>query len=80
MKLTLEPTDQLTELGIMGDVPVRLWRGQDDHGTPVFAFVAVVAVPEEAGAEAQERFGQRLLEVSLALDTPPDLPAGTTVN
>lgn len=43
LKLTIEPTDVLTEID---GVPVRLWRGRTPRGNPVQVFVHRIRADE----------------------------------
>lgn len=66
MKITIEPTRELTRLD---GVPVRVWKGVTDDGTPCTVFVHRVAV--------DEGFDQKVFERELSLLLPPremDLP------
>ena len=44
MRITLEPTAQFFRTA--EGIPVRLWTGSSDQGTPLVAFIAAVAAPE----------------------------------
>jgi hypothetical protein len=63
MKLTLEPTDQLTTFvtnTAERGVPARIWEGHDENGVPVVAFISRVAVHNDQPAEVHERFAREL--------------------
>jgi hypothetical protein len=45
LTITMRPTDTLTEID---GVPVRLWEGETDAGTPCKVFVHRLAVPDDA--------------------------------
>jgi hypothetical protein len=47
MRLTLEPTE---EFFMAGEVMVRAWKGTDDKGKPVVAFIAAVSMTSDVGA------------------------------
>jgi len=53
VKMTIEVTDDwATLLGVKPDMPVRIWRGVSEQGTPVVAYVFGVAV-HAGGDEAK---------------------------
>ena len=52
MRLMIESTDKLTR---MDGVPVRVWEGTCDDGTPCKVFVHRIAVHEDEDAEAFEQ-------------------------
>jgi hypothetical protein len=61
MKLTLEPTDQIVDVGKDGHA--RNWVGTDEHGTRVYALILGIAVHWSQGEEAEAAFGEALKEV-----------------
>ncbi len=56
MKLTIEATDQLTQID---GVPVRVWTGRTVSGIPCTVFVHRIAV---SNAENSEQFDHELKE------------------
>jgi hypothetical protein len=59
MKITIEPTGALVEVdGLM----CRVWRGHDEHGALVEAFVRLVGVPIEDAAAQQRARQAHLIE------------------
>ncbi|HEV3193024.1 MAG TPA: hypothetical protein VGY54_21100 [Polyangiaceae bacterium] len=61
MKLTIESTDQIADIG---GVAARVWIGTTEDGIKVFVFVATIAVPIEA-ADARAAMGKGLLEMAV---------------
>lgn len=64
MKMQIESTDQITD---MGNVPVRVWKGITESGVPCLVFVHRIAV---LNSEDQSQFDAELKEM---------LPPGRTV-
>jgi len=62
VKLTIEPTPQLVELG---GQRCRIWEGSTEAGTRVVAFIARVGVPKDASPEEMARFDRELTEAPL---------------
>lgn len=65
MKLTLEPTSDITTVATSADrpgVPARIWEGTTEDGTRVFAFITRVAVREDATGAELARFERELRE------------------
>lgn len=62
MKLTLEPTGQIVE---HDGAACRVWQGTDEHGTPVYALIALIRVPDEAAPEDHARFARELGELEV---------------
>ena len=62
MKITIEPTAEIQRLN--GE-PARVWRGVDDHGTPVEALVRTVA-PQTHDAAVAERYRAALHDAGFA--------------
>ena len=62
MRMTIEPTEHFF---MAGDAMVRAWRGTNDQGQAVIAFVACVSV-DEADGRATEGL------VSIPPPTPED--------
>lgn len=60
MKMTLESTDRFVDVN---GARCRVWEGKSERGTPVYAFVAQVAV--DKGHDATE------LDVDLQENRPP---------
>lgn len=56
MKLTIESTDQITQLD---GVPVRVWQGRTEAGVPCIMFVHRIAV---ANSVDQSQFDKELAE------------------
>ena len=52
MKMTIEATDQLTDLD---GVPVRVWHGLTEGGAPCIVFVHRIAVHNDVDAEQFDR-------------------------
>jgi hypothetical protein len=75
MELKLRPTGQIVTLikdteTVAAVVEARVWEGEDEHGTKVFAFISRVAVHVDAPAEVHARFGAALRECTI----PPSFP------
>lgn len=56
MQITIESTDQVTRIG---QVPVRVWNGVTEDGTPCKVFVHRLAVRDD---QDTERFVRQLTE------------------
>ena len=52
MKVTLESTDKLVDLN---GIPARVWEGQTEHGSRVYAFITRIAVHRNDDASEFER-------------------------
>ncbi len=59
MRLTIEPTAQIVELN---GVQCRVWKGSSDRGTRCDLFIALIAVADDEGLDAQAVFSRELLE------------------
>lgn len=75
MKVTLQSTDRLVEFELAGSrVPVRVWQGETDSGTPVHAYVAYL-VPEIDDLDPRHaEFEHELLQHTGARATVRELP------
>ncbi len=72
MKLTIESTPELMKAN---GIPVRVWTGTTERGTPILALVTRVAVPDTASPEQIADFERELSE-------PPTRvvdPSGATI-
>jgi hypothetical protein len=68
MKITLVPT---AEMQTINGNPHRVWRGQNDAGTPVQAFIRAV-VPLTTDARLNAAFEEELVELPQPTrDLPP---------
>jgi hypothetical protein len=57
VKMTIELTDDwATLVGVKPNMPVRIWRGVSEKGTPVTAYVFAVAVQGGADESKYEEF------------------------
>jgi len=78
IKLIIGRTDEIVELIPGGaeflamGVPVRVWRGITDSGTPIRALVALVAVER---TEDQAAFERELIEKFPTAEEPRVFPA-----
>jgi hypothetical protein len=59
MKLTIEPT---SELVFVNGAAARIWQGTTDKGTPIYAIVAMVAVPAGSAPDIHAQFERELVE------------------
>lgn len=58
MRLMIESTDKLTRID---NVPVRVWEGTCDDGTPCYVFIHRIAVhKDEAVAEFERELAEQL--------------------
>jgi len=65
MKITIESTDQLTHLD---GVPVRVWEGTTEGGTPCKVFVHRIAVDQDEDQVAFEAELQEQLPPGRVVD------------
>lgn len=61
MKLTIEPTNEITQLSAG---PCRVWRGTAENGGTVFVFTRFVAIAENAPAADHEAFDRELVRTA----------------
>lgn len=66
MQITLTPTAEIIEIN--GE-PARVWRGTDDHGTPIIAHVRMVS-PQTHDAAVNDRYARELREVGQVRGAP----------
>lgn len=61
MQLKIHSTDHIVTLN---SVPARVWEGTSEDGVAVVCFITRIAVREDAGPGAHERFTRELQECS----------------
>lgn len=59
MKITLAST---TNLGTVNGVRTRLWKGTSESGLPVWAWIALIGVPDGYPEDLYDAFERELLE------------------
>ena len=60
MKIQIESTDKIV---IVNNAEMRIWKGASEAGVPLFAFIALIAVPEDQPAEVFDAFNAELREL-----------------
>jgi len=60
MKITIEPTTQVIDIG--GGLQARVWEGRTEDGTPVHLLITRVAVSKDEPGHVHERFARELTE------------------
>ncbi|NBV42867.1 hypothetical protein EBR96_08900 [bacterium] len=66
MKITLEPTGSIRPIN---GHPAREWRGEDEHGVPVVAFIIALS-PQTHDADVNARFARELKDLGHAEQAP----------
>lgn len=82
MKMTIEPTGGTATLDREGGIQVRIWKGVTESGTPVHAFIALVAAPSDQDApELQAALAPRpapaIADPAPAQHSPPGVDLGS---
>jgi len=64
MRITIESTTQIVELGTGGRglVLARIWEGTTESGLPVHCFVTRIAAPKDLAGQDLEQFQRELEE------------------
>lgn len=62
MKITLAPTQLVVSLVASDGVSARVWQGTTDQGTPVHAYITILANPPTPEADKEVRLGLEAAE------------------
>ena len=73
MRVTLESTPIIVELGAVGAARARRWEGNHEDGTPVVALVAAIS-PQTHDFAVAQRFAAELAAIEFAPPPEPDPP------